>query len=63
MKTTRRLSVLIVTLVAVIAPVVGQQDAAHPDFSGTRKLNLKKSGLSAKSPLAGETIVITCNEQ
>jgi hypothetical protein len=43
MKTTRRLSVLIVTLVAVIGPVVGQQDAAHPDFSGTWKLNLKKN--------------------
>src|ERR1700693_3302805 len=61
MKTTRGLPVLIVTFVVVVVPVVGQQNAAHPDFSGTWKLNLKKSDLSAKSPLAGETMVITSN--
>lgn len=62
MRTTYRLSVLVVfILVAAILPVVGQQDAAHPDFSGTWKLNLKKSGLSAKLPLAGETMVVTCS--
>ena len=61
MKMTCRLSALVCTLVAVIVPVVGQQRAAHPDFSGTWKLNLKKSGLSANSPLAGETTVITCS--
>lgn len=52
---------LVFSLVAAIVPVVGQQDAAHPDFSGTWKLNLKKNGLSAKSLLAGETMVITCS--
>ena len=61
MKITCRLSVVVFTLVAAIMPVVGQQGAAHPDFSGTWKLNVKKSDLSAKSPRAGETLVITCS--
>jgi hypothetical protein len=61
MKIGFRLSVVVLTLVAATMPVVGQQGAAHPDFSGTWKLNEKKSDLSGKSPLAGETIVITCN--
>jgi hypothetical protein len=60
-----RLCVLVFSLVAAIAPVVGQQDASHPDFSGTWKLNLKKSERSIKpplaaEPLAGETMVVTC---
>jgi hypothetical protein len=61
MKITCRLSVLVFTLIAAIAPAVGQQVAAHPDFSGTWKRNLKRSGLPAKSPPAAETMVITCN--
>jgi hypothetical protein len=61
MKSIMRLPVLIFTLIAAIVPALGQQDAAHPDFSGTWKLNPKRSGLSAKSPLAAETMVITCN--
>jgi hypothetical protein len=61
MKGTWRLSVLVFSIVAAIMPVVGQQGAAHPDFSGTWKLNAKKSDLAAKSPFADETMVITCS--
>jgi hypothetical protein len=61
MKVTSRLSVLVFILVAAFMPVVGQQNAAHPDFSGTWKLNVKKSDLSAKPPLFGETMVISCS--
>jgi hypothetical protein len=61
MKITCRLSVLVFALVAAFTPVVGQPGAAHPDFSGTWKLNVKKSDLPPKFSRADETMVITCS--
>lgn len=56
-----RLSVFALIVIILAGPVIGQRDAPHPDFSGTWKLNLKKSGLPGNSLLGAEMLVVTCN--
>ena len=61
MKTVCCLPAFVFAVVVAIVPTVGQQDATRPDFSGTWKLNIKKSDFPNKSLLANETMVITCS--